>query len=84
MSGDRVRVTVDEVWPEETDEEEAVVVDWFVSEGASVEAGATLCTVQVEKVDIDVPAPAGGTVDEIVVEEDGVCGPGDTLAWIVP
>lgn len=84
MSGDRIAVAVDAVWPAEAEEDEAVVVDWFVEEGASVDAGTTLCTIQVEKVDIDVPAPAAGTVDEIAVDEDGVCAPGDVLAWIVP
>lgn len=84
MSGDRVAVSVDAVWPDETDEDEAVVVDWFVPEGADVDAGTTLCTIQVEKVDIDVPAPAAGSVDEIVVDEDEVCTPGDVLAWIAP
>lgn len=83
MSGDRTPVTVDAVWPDDTEDEEAIVVDWFASEGADVTAGETLCTIQVEKVDIDVPAPTDGTLDEIAVDEDQVCGPGDTLAWIV-
>ncbi|ALG81236.1 lipoyl domain-containing protein [Halanaeroarchaeum sulfurireducens] len=82
MSGDRTPVAVDDIWPEDTDPEEGVVVDWYVSEGASVEDGETLCTIQVEKVDIDVPAPVGGTLAEIVLHEEQVCGPGDTLAWI--
>ncbi|MFB6093437.1 MAG: biotin/lipoyl-containing protein [Halanaeroarchaeum sp.] len=82
MSGERTAVTVDDVWPAETDEEEAVVVDWFVAEGATVTAGETLCTVQVEKVDVDVPAPTDGTLVSIEVAEDGVCGPGDTLGVI--
>lgn len=84
MSDDRVPIPVDSVWPDETDEEEAVVVDWFVSEGASVEEGTTLCTIQVEKVDIDVPAPTAGTLVEIAVDEDGVCAPGDVLGWLQP
>ncbi|MFB6132483.1 MAG: biotin/lipoyl-containing protein [Halanaeroarchaeum sp.] len=82
MNEDRVAVTVDAVWPEDTDEEEAVVVDWFASKEDRIEEGATLCTIQVEKVDIDVPAPVAGVVDEIVVGEDEVCRPGETVAWI--
>ena len=82
MTGDRTPVAVDAVWPEDADDEEAVVVDWFVTEGANVDEGDTLCTIQVEKVDIDVPAPTGGTVVDIAFEEEQVCGPGDTLAWI--
>ena len=82
MSGDRTPVAVDAVWPEDTDDEEAVVVDWFVTEGTSVDEGDTLCAIQVEKVDIDVPAPTSGTVVDIAFEEEQVCEPGDTLAWI--
>ncbi|UWG46845.1 Pyruvate/2-oxoglutarate dehydrogenase complex, dihydrolipoamide acyltransferase (E2) component [Halanaeroarchaeum sp. HSR-CO] len=82
MSGERTAVTPDAVWPEDTDEAEAVLVDWFVTEGASVTEGETLCTIQVEKVDIDVPAPADGTLVEIGISEDQVCAPGDTLGWI--
>ncbi|MFW6265457.1 MAG: biotin/lipoyl-containing protein [Halanaeroarchaeum sp.] len=82
MSGDRTAVTPDAVWPEDSDENEAVLVDWFVGEGAPVVEGDTLCTIQVEKVDIDVPAPTDGTLVEVSVGEDQVCAPGDTLGWI--
>lgn len=84
MSGTRVAVEVAAVWPEDVDAEEGVVVDWFVREGAEVEAGETLCNVQVEKVDVDVPAPASGELVEIALGEDEEFARGDTLAWIEP
>ncbi|MFB6132475.1 MAG: lipoyl domain-containing protein [Halanaeroarchaeum sp.] len=82
MSDDRTPVTPDAVWPEDTEDPEALLVDWYVAEGAEVEEGESLCTIQVEKVDADVPAPAAGTVAEIAVQEDDVCTREDTLAWI--
>ena len=84
MSGDRVAVEVDPVWPDDTDEDEGVVVNWFVREGKQVEEGETLCEIQVEKVSVDVPAPAAGELDEIVLGEDDEFARGDTLAWIAP
>lgn len=84
MSNDRIPVEVDAVWPEDTEEEEGIVVDWFVREGRQVQEGDTLCEIQIEKVSADVPAPATGDLDEVVVEEDGEFARGDTLAWIRP
>ena len=84
MSGERVAVDVDAVWPEDTEEDEGVVVNWFVREGATVEEGDTLCEIQVEKVSVDVLAPAGGELVEIVLGEDAEFARGDTLAWIQP
>ena len=83
-SGERVAVEVDAVWPEDVDAEEGVVIDWFVREGARVEEGDTLCNIQVEKVDVDVPAPASGELVEIALAEDDEFAKGDTLAWIEP
>lgn len=79
----RIAVTLS-TWPDDADSEEAVVVNWFVREGASVSEGESLCEVQVEKVSVDVFAPADGTVDEIVRGEDDEFTRGDTVAWLVP
>lgn len=81
---DRVAVVVDESYREEFDEDEGVVINWFVAEGKAVAAGDTLCEIQIEKVDIDVPAPVDGTVDEIVRGEDDPFEIGDTLAYLRP
>ncbi len=70
------------VWPEDADEEEAVVADWFAREGKRVEEGEVLCVVQVEKVDVDVPAPAAGVLAEILVAEDEAFARGEPLARI--
>ncbi|MFB6252366.1 MAG: lipoyl domain-containing protein [Halobellus sp.] len=84
MSGetDRVAVTLAE-WPDDADSDEGVVVNWFAREGAAVDAETSLCEVQVEKVSVDVLAPVAGTLEEVVVDEDGEFARGDTLAWMV-
>jgi len=82
MSQERVAVEVAAVWPDDVEAEEGVVVDWFVREGRAVEEGETLCTIQVEKVSVDVPAPAAGDLAEVVVGEEEEFARGDTLAWI--
>lgn len=84
MSGERVAIEVSAVWPTDVDEEEGVVVDWFVGEGASVDEGETICIVQVEKVDVDVPAPVSGDLVEVVRDEDDEIDRNDTLGWITP
>lgn len=85
MSGesDRVAVTLD-AWPEDADSDEGVVVNWFVREGAAIDEGESVCEVQVDKVSVDVLAPANGTLEEIVKGEDDEFGQDDTLAWIAP
>lgn len=81
MSGtDRLEINTADVWPEDADEDEGVVTNWFTSEGSQVEEGDTLCEIQVEKVSVDVPAPVAGTVHEIVCDEDDEFERGDTLA----
>lgn len=84
MSPDRVAVEVDAVWPADVDEDEGVVVNWFVSAGSQVNEGEELCEIQVEKVSVDVPAPTTGELVEIVLEEDYEFTRGDTLAYIDP
>ncbi|MFC7027295.1 lipoyl domain-containing protein [Halomicroarcula sp. GCM10025324] len=80
---DRVAVTLEE-WPDDADSEEGVVVNWFVREGAAVEASASLCEVQIEKVSLDVYAPVDGTLVEVVKAEDDEFVRGDTLGWLAP
>ncbi|SDY42559.1 lipoyl domain-containing protein [Halobellus clavatus] len=81
--GDRVAVTLAE-WPDDADSDEGVVVNWFIRQGAAVDPETSLCEVQIEKVSVDVLAPVAGTLEEIVVSEDGEFARGDTLAWMDP
>lgn len=73
------------IWPEDAmDVEEAMVANWFVREGATVEAGEPIAEIQIEKVSVDVPAPTTGTLTEIVVAENDEFRRGDSLATIEP
>lgn len=48
---------------------EGVVATWFVRDGEGVTAGQLLAEVAVDKVSIEVPSPADGTVRLLVEEE---------------
>jgi len=80
-----VDVDSESVWPADADDvDEAVVANWFVREGGAVDAGDTLCEIQIEKVSVDVTAPESGTLAERVVSENGEFRRGDVLARIDP
>ncbi|MFC7202225.1 lipoyl domain-containing protein [Haloferax namakaokahaiae] len=82
MSGD-VEVTSASVWPDDAaDVDEGYLANWFVNEGSSVSEGEVICEIQVEKVSVDVPAPATGTISEVLVAEGGDFGRSDVLARI--
>ncbi len=71
------------VWPDDADDvEEGVLSNWFVREGGTVEEGETVCEIQIEKVSVDVPAPATGTLVEQSVAENEEFGRGDVLGRI--
>ncbi|MEM9238452.1 MAG: 2-oxoglutarate dehydrogenase complex dihydrolipoyllysine-residue succinyltransferase [Pseudomonadota bacterium] len=52
---------------------EATVSTWFKAEGDSVEADEMLCELETDKVSVEVPAPAAGTLTKILAKE------GDTV-----
>jgi pyruvate/2-oxoglutarate dehydrogenase complex dihydrolipoamide acyltransferase (E2) component len=53
-------------------EAEGVVSTWFVSDGDQVEEGELLAEVAVDKVDMEILAPHGGTVTILVAEDQAV------------
>ena len=48
---------------------EAVVASWFKKVGNAVKADEPLCELETDKVSVEVPAPAAGTLSEILAEE---------------
>ena len=85
MSGVVAIVDSAEFWPEDTDDvDEGVVTNWFAREGKRVEAGETLCEIQVEKVSVDVPSPIDGELAERAVGEGEEFERGATLARVRP
>ena len=64
-------------------DEEAVLVGWLAQDGAAVSEGAVIAEVMVDKVTIDVAAPASGRL-AIVTPVDTRVHPGDVIAKIYP
>jgi len=69
--------------PQLSDEvEEGVLITWFVRLGAPVHEGDLIAEVQVQKVSVEVEAPATGRVAELLTEPGGVIRQGDPIAVI--
>lgn len=60
---------------------EGVVATWFVSDGEAVRQNQLLAEVQVEKVTVEVSAPASGAI-RIVVSEQAVVSQSTVIAYI--
>ena len=61
---------------------EATVNRWLVAEGAKIDEDDPLVEVATDKVDSEVPSPAGGILAKIVVQEGSVPKVGDLIAVI--
>jgi pyruvate/2-oxoglutarate dehydrogenase complex dihydrolipoamide acyltransferase (E2) component len=51
---------------------EVTIVEWLVKEGATVDEGEPLLTVATDKVEQELPSPAGGTLRQLAVPDE-VC-----------
>jgi pyruvate/2-oxoglutarate dehydrogenase complex dihydrolipoamide acyltransferase (E2) component len=61
---------------------QALVDSWLVAEGARVEAGQSMVRVVLVKTTIDVPAPAAGVVERILVPAGDTFERGRALATL--
>jgi len=61
---------------------EATVATWFKKPGDSVAQDEMLCELETDKVTVEVPAPAAGTLSEIVAAEGDTVGVDALLAQI--
>ncbi|WBU52294.1 2-oxoglutarate dehydrogenase complex dihydrolipoyllysine-residue succinyltransferase [Paracoccus sp. SCSIO 75233] len=61
---------------------EATVATWFKQPGDTVQADEMLCELETDKVTVEVPAPVGGTLAEIVAPEGETVGVDALLAQI--
>ena len=59
---------------------EATVSTWFKKSGDSVQADEMLCELETDKVSVEVPAPASGTLGEILAGEGDTVEAGGKLA----
>ena len=70
----------DDAWEDIDEGTEALLDEWHVSEGDSVEAGQLVASVMVVKTSFEVLAPAAGTVGKLLVEAQGNFARGQALA----
>jgi 2-oxoglutarate dehydrogenase dihydrolipoamide succinyltransferase (E2 component) len=61
---------------------EGTIVEWRKRPGDWVEADEPICDVTTDKIDVEIPAPATGRVDEILVEPGTTVAVGTPLARI--
>ncbi|WP_316015441.1 2-oxoglutarate dehydrogenase complex dihydrolipoyllysine-residue succinyltransferase [Roseobacter sp. HKCCA0434] len=61
---------------------EATVATWFKKPGDAVEVDEMLCELETDKVTVEVPAPAAGTLGELVAAEGETVAPDALLATI--
>ncbi|NYS26273.1 2-oxoglutarate dehydrogenase complex dihydrolipoyllysine-residue succinyltransferase [Rhodobacteraceae bacterium 2376] len=78
-AGDAVDVMVPALGESVT---EATVATWFKKVGDAVEADEMLCELETDKVSVEVPAPAAGTLSEILAEDGSTVAAGARLAVI--
>jgi pyruvate/2-oxoglutarate dehydrogenase complex dihydrolipoamide acyltransferase (E2) component len=62
---------------------EGTIVEWRKRPGDRVEADETVCDVSTDKVEVEIPAPASGTLARIVVEPGETVEVGALLAELV-
>src|SRR4051812_30085536 len=59
---------------------EGTILEWAVKVGDSVDDGQTVVEISTDKVDMELPAPAAGTITEILVEEGATVTVGEVIA----
>ena len=62
--------------------DEGTIVEWKVAIGDAIEMDQTICEISTDKVETEVPAPATGTIVEIVVPVDSTVPVGTVIARI--
>ena len=63
---------------------EGTVLEWHVKVGDFVKLDATIVEISTDKVDVELPSPASGTVTEILVAEGDTVTVGQVIARIAP
>lgn len=59
-----------------------LIVDWYHTEGEDISEGDLLLTVETEKVNTEINAPASGTLVEIRFQVDEEVPVGEIIAYI--
>jgi len=61
---------------------EGTILEWRVKVGEAIKVDETIVEISTDKVDVELPAPATGTVSEILVEEGATVTVGQVIARI--
>ena len=61
---------------------EGTVLEWHVKVGEQIKADETIVEISTDKVDVELPSPASGTVTEILVAEGDTVTVGQVIARI--
>src|SRR6185437_1042469 len=59
---------------------EGTILEWSVKVGDAVKQGETVVEISTDKVDMELPAPAGGTITEILFAEGDTVSVGQVIA----
>ncbi|MCW3010724.1 MAG: 2-oxoglutarate dehydrogenase, subunit, partial [Solirubrobacterales bacterium] len=59
---------------------EGTLLEWSVEVGQEVEADDTICEISTDKVDVELPAPAKGTITELLAAEGDTVTVGQVIA----
>ena len=61
---------------------EGTILEWHVKVGDFIKADDTIVEISTDKVDLELPSPASGTVTEILIEEGETVTVGQVIARI--
>jgi 2-oxoglutarate decarboxylase len=61
---------------------EGTILEWLMKVGDAVREGETIVEISTDKVDLELPAPAGGTLAQILAPEGETVGVGQVIARI--
>src|SRR6195256_1687421 len=82
-TGTTAQRTVDVVTPAAGESvTEGTILDWRVKVGDFIKTDETIVEISTDKVDLELPSPASGTVSEILVEEGETVTVGQVIARI--
>ena len=62
---------------------EGTILEWHTKVGELIKANDTIVEISTDKVDVELPAPASGTVSELLVQEGDTVTVGQVIARIV-
>ncbi len=63
---------------------EGTILEWHVKVGDPIKVDDTIVEISTDKVDLELPSPASGTVAELLVEEGDTVTVGQVIARIAP